>query len=116
VLQILADENFNQDIVSGILLRDPGADIVNVHVVGLVATDDREILEWAANHGRALLTHDVNTVTRYAYERIRAGRPLAGVFAVPLDAPVKRVIDDLILMLACSETDEWQDRVTYLPL
>jgi hypothetical protein len=39
---------------------------------------DPAILEWAAQEGRVLLTHDVADMTKYAYERIRTGKPMPG--------------------------------------
>ncbi len=48
MLRLLADENFNNQIVWGILRRRPEIDIVRVQDVGLSETDDRVILEWAA--------------------------------------------------------------------
>ena len=64
MLRLLADENFNNQIVRGILRRRPEIDMVRVQDVGLSNTDDRVILEWAAQQGRILLTHDVETMTR----------------------------------------------------
>ncbi|MEG4913169.1 DUF5615 family PIN-like protein [Microcoleus sp. B13-B4] len=49
--------------------RLPELDIVRVQDVGLIHTDDPDILEWAANEGRILLTPDVATITMYAYEQ-----------------------------------------------
>lgn len=60
MLRLLADEDFNNQIVRGILRRRPEIDIVRVQDVGLSETDDRVILEWAAQQGRILLTHDVD--------------------------------------------------------
>ena len=76
MLRLLADENFNNQIVRGILRRRPEIDIVRVQDVDLSETDDRVILEWAAQQGRILLAHDVETMTRYAYERVQAGLEL----------------------------------------
>lgn len=36
MLRLLADENFNGDIVRGLLLREPDLDIVRVQDVGLI--------------------------------------------------------------------------------
>jgi predicted nuclease of predicted toxin-antitoxin system len=63
VLRFAADENFNNDIVRGLLRRKPNLDIVRVQDVGLAGADDPTILEWAAREGRILLTHDVSTIT-----------------------------------------------------
>ena len=58
MLRLAADENFNHDIVRGLLRREPGLDIVRIQDVGLSGADDPTVLEWAAQEGRVLLTHD----------------------------------------------------------
>jgi hypothetical protein len=67
MLRLLADEDFNFDIVRGLLRRRPQLDIVRVHDVELSRTHDREILAWAAKEQRIMLTHDTNTMSRYAF-------------------------------------------------
>jgi predicted nuclease of predicted toxin-antitoxin system len=54
MLAFLADENFNNRIVEGLLLREPGLDIVRAQDVGLSGKDDRELLAWAAEQNRIL--------------------------------------------------------------
>lgn len=61
MLPLLADENFNNDIVRGTWRKEPGLDIVRVQDVGLSGADDATVLAWAADNGRVLLTHDVST-------------------------------------------------------
>jgi predicted nuclease of predicted toxin-antitoxin system len=73
LLRLAADENLNYDIVRGVLRHDPQIDVVRVQDAGMSGADDPAVLEWAAREGRVLLTHDVATMTRYAYERVRAG-------------------------------------------
>ena len=46
--------------------------------------------------GRVLLTHDVSTITHYAYERIRAGKVMPGVFEINREIPIGIVIEDLL--------------------
>jgi predicted nuclease of predicted toxin-antitoxin system len=58
---LAADENFNNDIMRGLLPRKPDLDIVRVQDVGFSGADDPTILEWIAQEGRMLLTHDVST-------------------------------------------------------
>ncbi|MBU2609951.1 MAG: DUF5615 family PIN-like protein, partial [Chloroflexi bacterium] len=48
MLRLAADENFNNDIVRGLLRRKPDLDIVRIQDVGLSAADDPTMLEWAA--------------------------------------------------------------------
>jgi hypothetical protein len=63
MIRLAADENFNNDIVRGILRRAPEIDIVRVQDAGLAMADDPTVLEWAAQMWRVLLTHDVATIT-----------------------------------------------------
>jgi hypothetical protein len=66
--------------------------------------------------GRVLITHDVRTMTRFAYERVARGEPMPGVIEVRARAPIGPVIDDLLLVLMCSTMEEFCDRVLYVPL
>ena len=75
-MRLLSDENFNGTILRGLMRRFIDLDLVRVQDLGLMHADDPDILEWAANEGRILLTHDVATVTMYAYERVNQGLPL----------------------------------------
>ena len=67
MIRLAADENFNNNIVRGLLRRNPEIDIVRAQDTGLGGADDPVILEWAAQNNRVLLTHDVKTITGYAY-------------------------------------------------
>jgi predicted nuclease of predicted toxin-antitoxin system len=67
MISLAADENFNNNIVRGLLRRKPDLDIQDE---GLSGADDQAVLEWAAQKGRILLTHDVSTITHYAYDRV----------------------------------------------
>jgi hypothetical protein len=116
LLRLVADENFNYDIVRGILRRNPGADIARVQEVGLSGADDPSVLEWAAREGRILVTHDVATMTRYAYERVRADESMPGVFEVSRSVPVGLAIEEILLIIECSLEGEWEGQVRYLPL
>ncbi|NET62182.1 MAG: hypothetical protein F6K47_40565 [Symploca sp. SIO2E6] len=116
MLSFLADENFNNQIVRGILRRNPAVDLVRVQDVGLSQTDDRVILEWAAQQHRVMLTHDVETMTRYAYERVQAGFPMPGVFEINRNVPIGLAIEEILLIAEASFEGEWEGRVIYLPL
>lgn len=52
MLRFVSDENLNNQIVRGILRRNANLDIVRVQDVALSQTDDRVILEWAAQQNR----------------------------------------------------------------
>ena len=117
MLLLAADENFNGEIVRGLLRRFADLDIVRIQdAPGMLGADDPTVLEWAAAEGRILLTHDRATMPDFAYQRVLAGQQMPGLFVVNDRHPVGQVIDELALILTCSEQDEWANRVVYLPL
>jgi hypothetical protein len=116
MLRLAADENFNFDIVRGLRRRKPELDLIAVSEAGLAGADDIRILEWCAQEGRVLLTHDVSTMTDYAYQRVATGVSMPGVIEVSRNLPVGAVIEDLLLMADYSLEGEWEGQVRYLPL
>lgn len=116
MLRFAADENFNNNIVRGLLRRKPDLDIVRIQDAGLYSADDPSILEWAAREDRVLLTHDVSTITRHAYERVQNGLPMPGVFEVNYATPLGIIIEDILIVAECSLDNEWEGQVRYLPL
>jgi len=114
-LRLLTDENFNGNILRGLMRRLPELDIVRVQDVGLMNTDDPDILQWAASEGRILLTHDVATITMYAYERVNRGLAMTGVVEVIAKAPIGKIIDDLELFICCSDPEEYEGQVLFIP-
>src|SRR2546425_12652662 len=101
MLKYLADENFSAHIVKGLRRREPAIDITTIQELGLRELDDPSILAHAAQEGRILLTHDVSTMSDFAYERVESGLPMPGLFQIPRTAPVGQIIEDLILLAYC---------------
>lgn len=116
MLRLLADENFNNDIVRGLLLRQPDFDVVRVQDVGLSGVDDPGILAWAAANNRIILTHDHKTMPDHACHRMVAGDPVPGVFVISDHLPVGQAIQEILLMAGCSEHAEWNGRVVRVPV
>ncbi|MCI0711667.1 MAG: DUF5615 family PIN-like protein [Chloroflexi bacterium] len=116
MIRFLLDENFNGKIVRGLRSRKPDVDLVRIQDTELSGADDPNVLEWAAQEERILLTHDLDTMTKYANERIANGLPLAGVVFVRDSLPVGSVIEDLLVILEASESSEWESRTLFLPL
>lgn len=116
MLLLAADENLDNDILRGLLRRQPKLNIVRVQDVGLAGASDPLVLEWAADEERILLTHDVSTITYYAYERVRGGRSMPGVVEISRLVPISVVIEDILLLAESSLEHEWDGQVIYLPL
>jgi hypothetical protein len=102
--------------VRGLRRRKPDLDIVRVQDAGLSGANDPAVLAWAAEAGRVLLTHDVTTVSRHAYRRVRHGERMPGVFEVSRRMSVGLAIEDILLLAEYSLDSEWEGQVRYLPL
>jgi predicted nuclease of predicted toxin-antitoxin system len=116
VIAFLVDQNFNEHILDGLAGRDSTLDAIHVRDLGLAAAPDPEILEWAAQQGRILLTHDRKTLPSFAYDRVAAGQPMPGVFLVSGDMPVGEAIDEIHLAAQCLSAEECKDIVKYFPM
>lgn len=116
MLRLLADENFSGDIVRGLMLRQSDLDIVRVQDVGLAGADDVDVLAWAAENDRIVLTHDRATMSDCAYDRVAAGKGMVGVFILNDRFPIGQAIEEILLMVACSEQGEWHGRAVHVPL
>jgi hypothetical protein len=114
-MKFLADENFDNTILRGLLRRQPDIDIVRVQDIEISGADDPTVLEWAAQENRILLTHDVSTITMYTYERVSEGQLMPGVVEIPSDAAIGRVIEDILILLECTTEGELEGQIQYLP-
>jgi hypothetical protein len=112
--KLLADENLKGALVRGLLRQQPDLDIVRVQDVGLSGADDPTVLAWAAGENRVLLTHDVRTITKYAYERLVEGLPMPGVIEVRGDVSIGLAIEDILLLVEFE--DECRSQVRYVPI
>jgi hypothetical protein len=115
MIRFLADENFNNEIVRGVVRRVPNTVFVRVQDTELYTRPDPLILEWAVQEGFIILTHDVNTMRGYYYERVNAELSVPGVFLIHGTAPIGPVIETLVMILLASDESEWQGKIEYIP-
>ena len=115
-LRFAADENFDGRIVRGLVRILPALDLVRVQDTALAESDDSAVLEWAAEAGRVVLTHDFSTMTAAAWARVRTGLPMRGVIEVDTDEPIGRAIDEIYLIAVACSPEELDGQVLFLPL
>jgi len=114
--QFATDENFNENIVNGVLRSLPDISLVSIMEFGLSAAPDPVILEWSARERYVLITHDYDTMPGFAYERVSAGFPMPGLVLVPSTLSITTAVRDLVLMFGCILDEEWESQVRYIPL
>jgi predicted nuclease of predicted toxin-antitoxin system len=116
MIRFAADEDLNNDIVRALRRRLPEVDVARVRDAGLSGASDEAVLAWAAETSRVILTHDVSTMTKHAIERTRLHQPMPGVIAVHQRLAIRDVVEDLVLVATCSVSEDWADRIHFLPL
>lgn len=113
--RFLSDYDLNGEIVDGLRRREPEVDLESAHEAGLEGAPDPAVLQRAADGGRILLTHDHRTMPQHFADYI-SRRPSPGVFIIPQHLNVLVAIDELLLIWSASESEEWIDRILYLPI
>jgi hypothetical protein len=117
VQRLVSDQNFHEGIVTGLLRQHPEFDLVRLRDEGMMRANDPEVLAWAAENQRIVLTHDRQTMPGHAFERIAQGLLMPGVIVVDTQASIGKAIEDItMLVLCCLHEDEWEDQVLYVPL
>jgi hypothetical protein len=112
---LAADENLNRDVVRGLLRIVPGIDFVRVQDRGLGGATGPDVLAWAADEGRVLVTHDRETMVDFAQRRVAAGLLMPGRTVVGRRSGVGRAIEDLARVVEASESQDRRGQVCYLP-
>jgi len=115
-MRLLADENLDNNLLRGVRRLRPELDIIRVQDVGLAGRDDPDVLAWAADQDRVVVTHDVATMPDFAWSRVSRGERMPGLIVMAQDVRMARAIEDLLLVVVASRAGEWEGRVLFLPL
>lgn len=115
-MRLLADENFNNRVLRGLVRRLPGLNVVRVQDTDRLGARDEAVLDFAAEENRVILTHDLATMVPDAGRRLARGRTIPGLVAVNDALPVGAVIDDLELLFGASTPSELENQIYFLPL
>lgn len=115
MLRLLIDQDLDHDILRGLIRRIPQLDAVTAFEIGMRDATDPELLIRAAQEGRVIITHDRRTMPTHAAGLMNEGKHIAGLFVVLRRLPLHQVLEDLELMITCSENDEWVNVIRYLP-
>jgi Domain of unknown function (DUF5615) len=111
-----ADNDLRSAIRTGVLRREPSIDFRSAHAAGLEGVPDPEVLRRCAEHGRILASHDENSMPGHFRDFLAAGHVIPRVFIVPQDAAIGAVIASILLVWIASESEEWRNRLVWLPL
>ncbi len=114
--RFLADEDLRLGIVLAVRRLEPLLQIITVRDASLRAASDNEILDFAANEGWLILSHDVNTMRAAAERRVVEGLRMPGLFLIPQVRSTAAAAESLRVIWSASAFEAWGDRIVYLPL
>jgi hypothetical protein len=114
-IRFQADADLNEDIVTGLLRREPGIDFQTAVVAGLRGFTDQQVLQLAAEQGRVVVSHDRKTMPRHFAEFIQR-KSSPGLIILSQKTDLLAAIEDLLLSWVASEAEEWTDRLCTIPL
>lgn len=117
-LRYLLDENINP--VYKVQLVRHEASLV-VRAVGEVGappkgTLDPEILKWCDAYAFVLVTNNRKSMPGHLNEHLQAGGHVPGILILNPEMPMGDAIEALILIAQASLAEEYQDRISFLPV
>ena len=112
-MRLLLDENFDNDLMRGLLARSPEFNIIRAQDV-IQGVSDSRVLQWAAEDERILLTHDMNSMPEHCQNRWDDGLSISGLIYVEQIIPIGHAIERILAILDDSDQIDWVDRVEYV--
>ena len=91
-------------------------DFLSARDANLEGIADPRVLAIAADQDRILVTSDLRTMPGHFADFLETRGSSPGVFLVKQRTPVADVIDELVLIWAATDADEWRDRIVEIPL
>ena len=76
---------------------------------------DPELLRWAEDEGRILVSKDVRTMPSHLAAHLAAGRHSPGVMTIKPGVPLREILEFLVLAAYATDPAEWADANRYVP-
>ena len=114
-IRFQADADLNEDIVKGVIRREPGVDFQTAVAAGLRGLSDGEVLALASAQGRILVSHDRKTMPRNFAEFTRS-KASPGLFLISQKTELLAAIEGLLLVWTASEAEDWTNKIFTIPL
>jgi len=116
MLRLASDADVHGDIVRGLRRRLPLIDLVRVQDVLPEGAPDPQVLAWAGQQNRVLITNDRSTMVGFAYERVKSGEAMPGLIVTSNDQAIGRAIDEIELLTEFMSAEEIREQmVIFLP-
>jgi hypothetical protein len=114
-IRFQADADLKHAIIAGTLRRAAGVDFRRAEAVPLEGLDDPVVLARAAEAGRILVSHDVNTMERHFRDFTRNQRS-PGLILIPQKrVSIGQAIESLVLLWEVLDASDLENRICLVP-
>ena len=113
--RLLADADLNHKIVVGLRRRERAVDFLGAWEGCVTGIPDPAVLNIAAEKRRILISHDRKTMPRH-FAQLLTSQSSPGLLIVAQDLDIAAAIDDLLLIWATTDAEEWVDRIGFVPI
>src|SRR5688572_21200835 len=108
-----ADADFNHKIVTGIHRREPAVDFQTAAQGNVIGLPDPEVLLISARLDRMLVSHDRRTMPAH-FARFVETQVSPELIIVSQELDIVAAIDDLVLIWAASDSEEWKGKIGFV--
>ena len=117
-IRYLIDEDTTHTIRDGLLRRQPNIEIqvIGGYLAPPPGTKDPEILNWTERESYILISSNRKTMPNHLRDHLKSGGHIPGIFLLRQKATLRDIIEDLLLVWEAGTPQEYQDKITYIPL
>ena len=116
MIKYLLDENTDPRLKKALKRAQPEMVVWRVGDVGapILHSLDPDILIWCETNGFSLVTNNRTSMPMHLAAHLKAGRHVPGIFVLRSNTTIGQVVNELALIWATSEPDEFMDQAIYL--
>jgi hypothetical protein len=117
-IRYLLDENVDPLYRRELLRREPTLAVWKIDDVTAPpeGTSDPAILIWCEANDFILVTNNRHSMPEHLRDHLAQGRHIPGILELNADLGIGVMLDELVLIWAASNADEFRDQLVYLPL
>lgn len=112
-MRLLLDEDLNNNLMRGLIARQPDLDVVRAQDV-IQGRPDDYVLQWASENERILITHDIRSIPTHCQTRWENGLSVAGIIYVEQIIPIGQAVERILELLHDYSPEDWVDRTAYV--
>ena len=114
-IKFQAGNDFDARIIRALKKLNPAIDFQTAPAVGFhLGTPDDQVLAVAADQGRILVSHDLQTIPHH-FGQFISSRSSPGVIIVSQSLSIKEAADWLLLIWEASEAEEYVNSIHRIP-